>query len=287
MRTMPLMLVAFLAAGCPSDDETETDTDTDGSSETARFLSIEQSLAAQDVQWIDVRSAEEYAAGHVPGALNVPWGDLRAEVDGISGQVAPPAQVEQVLRDAGVDERPVIAYGARSGRDAARLAWTLEYYGHPARAQLMDGSWLQWMEQGLDEGTDAGGSGGSWTAGAVVPGLRVDSEWLAGRLDDGSVHIVDVRTAEEYDEAHIPGAVHVEWTENVHEDGRDIGTLKDREDLEALYRDLPKDDTIVVTCRSGARAAMTWAVLPTLGFTDVRLHDGSWNEWSAGGYPVE
>lgn len=286
MRVMPLLALALLSAGCPSDDDT-VDTDTDVSAETARFLSIDQALAVEDVQWIDVRSPEEFAEGHVQGALNVPWGDLRAEVDGIGGQVAPPERVEQVLRDAGVDQRPVIAYGGRSGRDAARLAWTLEYYGHPARAQLMDGSWLQWMEQGLDEVTEGGGSGGSWTAGQIVPELRVDSDWLAARLDDPDVYIVDVRTAEEYDEAHIPGAIHVEWTENVHADGRNIGTLRDRDDLEALYTDLRKDATIVVTCRSGARAAMTWAVLPTLGFTDVRLHDGSWNEWSAGDYPVE
>ncbi len=34
-------------------------------------------------------------------------------------------------------------------------------------------------------------------------------------------------------------------------------------------------------CKSGMRASLTYVILRALGFTDVRLYDGSWNEWGA------
>ena len=55
---------------------------------------------------VDVRTADEFAAGHLPGAVNLPVGDLQSRVD----ELAP-------------KERPVVVYcrsGMRSGR-AARI----------------------------------------------------------------------------------------------------------------------------------------------------------------------
>src|SRR3712207_9304900 len=59
----------------------------------------------------------------------------------------------------------------------------------------------------------------------------VSTDWLAGHLDDTDLRVVDIRgyvkktdlgegrqraeylgAREEYDEAHVPGAVYVDWT---------------------------------------------------------------------------
>ncbi len=40
-------------------------------------------------------------------------------------------------------------------------------------------------------------------------------------------------------------------------------------------------------CLIGWRASVAWLALTWLGFDDVRVYDGSWLEWGAGGFPVE
>ena len=41
----------------------------------------------------------------------------------------------------------------------------------------------------------------------------------------------------------------------------------------------PGAKTLVVYCRTGSRAAVSWALLTRAGYGDVRLYDGSWTEW--------
>lgn len=64
-------------------------------------------LAAQGALILDVRTPQEYAGGHVPGAVNLPLSEMTAAREMI-----------------GAGDRPVIVYcqsGARSARAAAVL----------------------------------------------------------------------------------------------------------------------------------------------------------------------
>ena len=64
-------------------------------------------LAAQGALILDVRTPQEYAGGHVPGAVNLPLSEMTA--------------AREII---GADDRPVIVYcqsGARSARAAAVL----------------------------------------------------------------------------------------------------------------------------------------------------------------------
>lgn len=75
--------------------------------------------------------------------------------------------------------------------------------------------------------------------------------------------ILDVRTPEEYDTGHIPGAVNVP--------NEEIGS----EDLEALP---DKDQLILVYCRSGNRSVQASEKLVALGYTNV-VEFGGINSW--------
>lgn len=74
-------------------------------------------------------------------------------------------------------------------------------------------------------------------------------------LDEGTDYILlDVRTEEEYDEGHIPGAINIA--------NEDIGTDE--------IPELPdKDQRILVYCRSGRRSKEASEKLATLGYTQV------------------
>ncbi|MDO5152971.1 MAG: rhodanese-like domain-containing protein [Eubacteriales bacterium] len=71
--------------------------------------------------------------------------------------------------------------------------------------------------------------------------------------------IVDVRTQEEYDESHIPGAILIPNTE-----------------IEAQAEEelTDKDQLILVYCRSGRRSKMAAEILVQLGYTNIKEFGG-------------
>jgi thiosulfate/3-mercaptopyruvate sulfurtransferase len=75
----------------------------------------------------------------------------------------------------------------------------------------------------------------------------------------------------------IPGAVNIEWTQNLAADG----TYKNVADLHAMYTlaGVTPDKTVVTYCQGGYRAAHTYLALRILGFPHVRNYTGSWKEW--------
>lgn len=71
--------------------------------------------------------------------------------------------------------------------------------------------------------------------------------------------ILDVRTQEEYDQGHIPGAILIPNTE--------IETRAEEE--------LPdKDQLILVYCRSGRRSKLAAEILVELGYTNIQEFGG-------------
>lgn len=241
-------------------------------------VSLDQAEAWLDteVQFVDARSQEDFEDGHLPGASSLPANLLRATVDGIDGQVASRVDAELAFADAGIDaSRPVVVYGAENNTGTARTYWTLAYYGSAGGLRLLDGGVAAWEEAGLDLERGASTAGTvNWTGDATLDRLRVDKAWMLDHLDDATVAIFDVRSAEEYAAGHIPGAIHVEWTQNLDDDDFFLATS----DVLASHGN-PMEETVVVYCQSGSRAGVSWSLLDAAGLPDVRLYDGSWNEW--------
>ena len=100
-------------------------------------------------------------------------------------------------------------------------------------------------------------------------------------LAAGSVQLLDVRSAEEYDgtggygcdprQGHLRGAVNIEWTELV-ASGADVRSL-------LAERGLDSEARIVCYCHSGSRSAYAVAALAAAGVT-AENYEGSWHEWS-------
>ena len=92
--------------------------------------------------FLDVRPAEQWLAGRIPGATNRFW-----KADVADGSLRPLAELRAELEAAGVSwERPVVVY-CNSGHQASEALWLLrEALGHPD-ARLYQGSWLEWSMQ--------------------------------------------------------------------------------------------------------------------------------------------
>ena len=78
------------------------------------------------------------AAGHMPGARNLPSASLVAD-----GRLKDEAALAAAFAEAGVDPTRPVVTTCGSGVSAAIISLALERLGHPARA-LYDGSWSEW-----------------------------------------------------------------------------------------------------------------------------------------------
>jgi thiosulfate/3-mercaptopyruvate sulfurtransferase len=229
---------------------------------------------------VDLRPEEAFAAGHVPGAVRLDIKSLRAEIGGVPDQLAPRAKVEAELAKIGVDVGDeVIAVDDSTSPHAARLVWTLQYYGHaPAKLRVLDGGFPAYVRAGGQTSTAAAEVvPGAAATGAERPELRVDAAWVQAHLGDPKVRLLDVRTDAEWKAGRIPGAVHSPWQNAIDKDGR----MMPRGELRELYAEELASPTVVVYCKSGMRASLTWLALHMLGHADARVYDGSWNEWGA------
>jgi len=103
-----------------------------------------------------------------------------------------------------------------------------------------------------------------------VPELQVDD--LAARRDagDGPL-VVDVREQSEWDEGHIPGAVHVPR-----------GFLENR-----IAGVAQPEEEIVLSCASGNRSLLAGQTLREMGFTNVSSLAGGFTRWKQSGRPVQ
>ncbi|NND15604.1 MAG: rhodanese-like domain-containing protein [Eudoraea sp.] len=94
----------------------------------------------------------------------------------------------------------------------------------------------------------------------------IDKEaWADGIKTDKDAVILDVRTQEEIDEGHIPGAL--------------INDIYLRQGFLDKLETLDKDKNYYVYCRSGSRSEQACAVMYSLGFKNTYNLPGGIIEW--------
>jgi thiosulfate/3-mercaptopyruvate sulfurtransferase len=257
---------------------------------------VADALARKVLLW-DVRPAEVFAKGHLPGAVNI--GDAPVVLrDANSEDFIATPQIEKLLGAAGLDPaREIIVYGNRGGWQPYFGLYTLQYFG-ATNARV--------YHEGIDDWSGAGRALALGAANSAPVELKlrhasssrvsVSTREVLARLSRPDVQILDVRTAKEFSGedirairgGHIPGAVNIPYEYNWvdpdtaaklarREVGNNAGmSLKPVSALKALYGKLDPEKETIVYCQSGARASETAGVLQQLGFTNVKVYDSSW-----------
>ncbi len=230
---------------------------------------------------------ESYREGHLPGAVFV---DLDGEVTGPPGPAGrhplPAAgDFEAAMRRAGVSsDRLVVVYDDADSTAAARVWWSLRYFGHD-RVRVLDGGYRAWTEAGRPVTTEEpDAKPGDFLA--APGGLPVLDAEGAAELARGGV-LLDARSAERYRgeqepvdpvAGHIPGARSAPTSGNVGVDGRFLppGLLRER------FGQLGATDAADVGayCGSGVTAAHEILALNLAGIP-AALYVGSWSNWVA------
>ena len=240
---------------------------------------------AQPPLLIDLRPAEQFARGHLPGAVHLDlWGLSLIDTDEAPLR-AFMWMIGHLFSLRGVTpERRVVVYESDAGMRAARAFWFLEYLGHPD-VRVLDGGSHAWERAGLPMTTEAVAPTPSTWHGTAHPDKLATWRQVHERLGRPETVIVDTRSDGEYRGevvrarrgGAIPGAVHLEWTRNLTKDGAFLPA----DALRAMYEaaGVTPDREVVTYCQGGYRAAHAYLALRRLGYPRVRNYTGSWKEW--------
>jgi thiosulfate/3-mercaptopyruvate sulfurtransferase len=137
----------------------------------------------------------------------------------------------------------------------------------------------------------------------------VQTEWLAENLDDPDLRVVDIRgyvkkrvlgngrqaaeylaARDEYEEAHVPGAVYIDWTRDITDPDDPVpAQVAPPERFAALMGSLGIGDSthaVVYDHTGGQFATRLWWALTYYGHDRVSVLDGGWKKWTAEGHPI-
>jgi thiosulfate/3-mercaptopyruvate sulfurtransferase len=244
------------------------------------------------VRVIEVDTSPEISKNtHIPGAVfwniftDLLTSDLRMNLD--------PQHLEKLLSKSGISpETIVIPYGSNPAT-GGWIFWLLKTLGHD-RVYVLNGGQQKWLAENRPVTTELSSFPATkYQSKSVDVNLRVSSQEIQTCLEEKDGVFLDVRTPQEYSGeifmmkppkgnergGHIPGAVNIENTLTMNEDG----TFKSFSELQTLFssQGVTPHQQIFPYCAIGARSASIWFVLKyLLGYSNVRNYDGSWNEWS-------
>jgi len=253
-----------------------------------RQLLIEPGQLAKEINnngWriLDVRSAQAYAAGHVPQAMRVDgseWAKAFQDGKDASGW-------SKRLSELGLTrDSKVVVYDDASNKDAARIWWILKYWG-VQEVRLLHGMWNGWKAGGYEQ---------SKLIMHAIPtpfevqrqeGRLATKQQILQLLKDQSAGIVDARTEWEVTGQNklnnkwggcMPGAKHLDLADVV---DKKTQRFKSADELKSLFESHQIDLTRpqVAHCQSGGRSSVMNFAMELMGAKAVRNYHASWNEW--------
>lgn len=227
---------------------------------------------------------EQYHESHIPGAVFVDWTDDIVEPGSHSYDIANPERYASLMSRLGIGHHTfVVAYDDANGMFAARLWWTLNYYGH-SQVAVLDGGWQKWLAEKHPITADIP---------EILPAVfipHINPEWNKSANDilNGThgMQLVDMRSPEEFAGkssrakrgGHIPGAVNLPRTDLLATEG----TLLPPEQLRAAFVNagiqLDAPETVLY-CNGGVSASYGLLALKVLGVKNASVYDGSWKDW--------
>lgn len=253
---------------------------------------------------VDLRDSDDYAAGHLPGAVDAPYGAWRGDAAN-PGKLLPLARFTQLVRSLGLHASDHVVLVSAGGDPTdfgvpARVYWTLKWLGM-RHLSILNGGMQAWHDAGFADLQRA--------APAVVPSnfqAHLDDALLATRAQVrqvvGQAHastvLLDARPPAFWQgQVKAPAALRpgtlagsVDFS-NFSWFPAGGGALPGLSVLRGIARGLPSAEQhatqTVSFCNTGHWAATNWFVLSELLHRpDVRLYPGSMVDWSRHDEPM-
>lgn len=257
---------------------------------------LQQELGAPDLKIVDAsyylpaqkRDADqEYAAGHIPGAVRFNHDKISDHSTNLPHMVPSPEFFAEEVGKLGISENDrIVVYDGPGIFSAPRIWWLFRVMG-AEKVKVLDGGIDGWKAEGRPLEAIAP------TPSPAVFKPNFDAKRVVALdsmrdiVSSGAMQIADARSAGRFAAAepeprqgmrsgHMPGARSL--PSGVFSTNGKFKSLSElKQTIEAAGIDLEKP--VVTTCGSGVTAAIITLALESLGHTDNRLYDGSWSEW--------
>jgi thiosulfate/3-mercaptopyruvate sulfurtransferase len=241
-------------------------------------------LKANTAKWVilDARSKEEWAAGHIPGAIQFSWDNYtRTDARGVKFTSFSPRELSVSFARLGIDEKsPILIYGDadKSWGGEGYNAWLFTWLGHKGAIRLLRGGIQAWRSEKLPllKGAEKPVAPKARYQVALNPQYIVSTEDVQNAK--GAYTLIDTRSTLEWLRGKIPGAIHIPW--------EDFYTGIDRHPLPPadVKKLLAKNGVntgkpVVFYCLGGVRSAYAWSVYQLADLPDGRNYKGSWAAW--------
>jgi thiosulfate/3-mercaptopyruvate sulfurtransferase len=254
---------------------------------------VQAGLSAPNTVILDIRDPKSYAAGHIPGALNAPYGTWRGPASN-PGELPSQANLTKLVQRLGLkpDTHVIVTSSGKDETDfgaAARVYWTLKVLGLQ-QLSVLNGGLKAWQAAGFaldDKPVNV-------TASSFVPTINQDMiatrEEVVAKVNAGKAQLVDARPAAFFDgstrhaAAKVPGtlkgAVNVEHSKWFEPNSTAIVSAGEAKKL-VSSTSVKTDQDTVSFCNTGHWAATNWFVLSELvGQKNVKLYAGSMVDWT-------
>ena len=248
--------------------------------------------------------AKEYAAQHIPGAVQASMDDVSVSNHTASGlmlEMPPADQLRADLEKLGISDnsRIIVYFGKEWVSPSTRIVFTLDYAGLGDRTSLLDGGMPAWIAAGGETTNVVPAVKQGHLSPLKMKPIVVDADFVRSHVNTPGFAVVDGRDAVFYDgvetgkdhagkqrTGHIAGAHSFPFTQLVD----DKNVVRPADELAALFAKagVKPNDTVIGYCHIGQQATAMLFAARSLGHP-VLLYDGSFQDWSRRGdaYPVE
>jgi thiosulfate/3-mercaptopyruvate sulfurtransferase len=255
-------------------------------------------LAKEPCVIIDTRNPDAYAAGHLPGAVNVHeiFTYLATSTpEGIQELKSKFADAFGAAGLSGKETAVIYEQSMNSGfGQSCRGYYLLTMLGYP-KVKVLHGGFDAWAMKGLPVTTDVPMPEAASFAVAPEAGeILIDAKTMLAALGK-PIALLDVRDVDEWigessspygkdfcpRKGRIPGAVWLEWYRMM-KPTAEGPRFKSKDEIlaECATVGITPTTPVYLYCFKGARASNTFLALKNAGIKDVRMYFGSWNEWS-------
>jgi thiosulfate/3-mercaptopyruvate sulfurtransferase len=196
-------------------------------------------LHSGDLCIVDTRPTHAFVAGHIPGAIHLDIYGISLNDTREQAFEAFMAMFRYLMHSRGIGtDKTVVWYEDNSGMRAARGFWICEYLGH-SDVRVLDGGFHAWNAAGFEVTSVCVEVEGVDFESEALPELHMGADTLQGLLGRDDVIPLDTRSDDEYfgravraaRGGAIPGAVHIEYVNNLDE----TGAFKPADELRAMY----------------------------------------------------
>lgn len=309
LSLLAALIVALMLFGCGGDDSAPAETAAQPEAQAAPEVDVvelateyvrnipshknivqvddimDRLLADEDLYIVDIRRADDYNQGHLPGAVNMPWGtpDIYEMMRHLptdrpvysycySGQTC--GQWIALMQLGGIDARSVMLGWNRGLSKHERLGEVVE-----SEPSEIDTGFVNDVPDEVYDAVAAYFQDMATRAGTPFASNIISAENAKAIFDaeDPDVVFVSQRRPDDYAQAHVPGAVNIPYNSDMIENMASV----------------PSDKRLIMYCYTGQSCGQSIAILRVLGYDAFSMNSGFGTPatmpagWNNQGFPVE